>query len=61
FESTAARVVFSLVYIALALGMLWYQRRNAGALWRWWRWERQPGATRRDLEGAAASPDTAGQ
>lgn len=44
FASTAARVAFSLVYIVLALGMLWYQRRNGGALWRWWRWERQPDA-----------------
>jgi cation:H+ antiporter len=60
FESTAARVVFSLVYIVLALGMLWYQRRNAGALWRWWRRERLPGARATDRQPVPATEGDGG-
>ena len=44
FESTEARVIFSIVYVVLALGLLWYQRRDARTLWRWWRRERRPEA-----------------
>ncbi len=47
FESTAARVVFSLVYVALAFGVFWYQRHEARTIWRWWRTERAEGVGRR--------------
>ncbi|HLZ69224.1 MAG TPA: hypothetical protein VKV26_04865 [Dehalococcoidia bacterium] len=61
FESTTARVVFSIVYVALAFGVFWHQRHEAKTIWRWWRSERDKGAHGEDQVPAPSAALSGGE